>query len=135
MIHLLIQKALLMQGRSIVNISSISGIVGQDYTHPGYNASKGAVRLLTKTAAIQYAKDGIRVNSVHPGLMPPMLTSLPSEDAQRYLDQRQNMLNSIPMGRVGRQEEVANAVLFLASDDASYITGAELVVDGGYTAQ
>ena len=124
-----------MQGRSIVNISSISGIVGQDYTHPGYNASKGAVRLLTKTAAIQYAKDGIRVNSVHPGLMPPMLTSLPSEDAQRYLDQRQNMLNSIPMGRVGRQEEVANAVLFLASDDASYITGAELVVDGGYTAQ
>ncbi len=122
-------------GGSIVNISSISGIVGQDYTHPGYNASKGAVRLLTKTAAIQYAKDGIRVNSVHPGLMPPMLTSLPSGDAQRYLDQRQNMLNSIPMGRVGRQEEVANAVLFLASDDASYITGAELVVDGGYTAQ
>ena len=122
-------------GGSIVNISSISGIVGQDYTHLGYNASKGAVRLLTKTAAIQYAKEGIRVNSVHPGLMPPMLTSRPPGEAQQYLDQRQAMLNSIPMGREGLQEEVANAVLFLASDDASYITGAELVVDGGFTAQ
>ena len=130
-----IQEMQKIGGGSIVNISSVSGIVGQDYTHLGYNASKGAVRLLTKTAAVQYAKDGIRVNSVHPGLMPPMLTSRPPGDAQHYLEQRQRMLDSIPMGRVGLQEEVANAVLFLASDDASYITGAELVVDGGYTAQ
>lgn len=122
-------------GGSIVNISSVSGIVGQAFTHLGYNASKGAVRLLTKTAAVQYAQDSIRVNSVHPGLMPPMLTSRPASDAQRYQAQRQAMMDSIPMGREGRQEEVANAVLFLASDDASYITGAELVVDGGFTAQ
>ena len=122
-------------GGSIVNISSISGMVGQTFTHPGYNASKGAVRLLTKAAAVQYAKEGIRVNSVHPGLMPPMLTSRPPGDAQPYQAQRQAMLDSIPMGREGGQDEVANAVLFLASDDASYITGAELVVDGGFTAQ
>ena len=127
-------------GGSIVNISSVSGIVGQDYTHPGYNASKGAVRLLTKTAAVQYAGDGIRVNSVHPGLMPPMLASRPAQGNQHFQDRREAMLReamiaSIPMGREGRQEEVANAVLFLASDDASYITGTELVVDGGFTAQ
>ena len=122
-------------GGSIVNISSISGMVGQAFTHPGYNASKGAVRLLTKAAAVQYAKEGIRVNSVHPGFMPPMLTSRPPGDAQQYQAQQQAMLDSIPMGREGGQDEVTNAVLFLASDDASYITGAELVVDGGFTAQ
>ncbi len=116
-------------GGAIVNISSISGIVGQDYVHPGYNASKGAVRLVTKAAAVQHAKDGIRVNSVHPGMMPPMLGS-----ENRDPEQRQNSLASVPMGRPGEAEEVANAVLFLASDEASYITGAELVVDGGFTA-
>ena len=130
-----IQEMRKIGGGSIVNISSISGIVGQDYTHLGYNASKGAVRLLTKTAAVQYAQEGIRVNSVHPGLMPPMLTSRSAGEDTQYLEQRQNLLAGIPMGREGRQEEVANAVLFLASDDASYITGAELVVDGGFTAQ
>ena len=117
-------------GGAIVNISSISGIVGQDYVHPGYNASKGAVRLVTKSAAVQHAKDGIRVNSVHPGMMPPMLGS-----ENRDPEQRQNSLASVPMGRPGEAEEVANAVLFLASDEASYITGAELVVDGGFTAK
>ena len=90
-------------GGSIVNISSISGMVGQTFTHPGYNASKGAVRLLTKAAAVQYAKEGIRVNSVHPGLMPPMLTSRPPGDAEWYQTQRQAMLDSIPMGRKGGQ--------------------------------
>lgn len=117
-------------GGSIVNISSISGIVGQDFVHMGYNASKGAVRIVTKSAAVQYAKDGIRVNSVHPGLMPPMKTSKGSADP----GVRGKMIETIPMGRDGRREEVAYAVLFLASDEASYITGAELVVDGGYTA-
>ena len=116
-------------GGSIVNISSISGIVGQRQVHMGYNASKGAVRIVTKSAAVQYAQDGIRVNSVHPGLMPPMLTS-----AANTPNIRSEMLAGIPMGRTGRREEVGNAVLFLASDEASYITGAELVVDGGWTA-
>ena len=117
-------------GGSIVNISSISGMVGQEYTHMGYNASKGAVRILTKSAAVQQAKNGIRVNSVHPGVMPPMLTSRVTSEPSL----RQQMIDSVPMAREGRREEVANAVLFLASDDASYITGAELPVDGGFTA-
>ena len=117
-------------GGSIVNISSISGIVGQESVHPGYNASKGAVRLLTKATAVQHAKDGIRINSVHPGMMPPMLTSFQRGDARR-----ERLVNDVPMGREGETIEVANAVLFLASDEASYITGAELVVDGGFTAR
>jgi NAD(P)-dependent dehydrogenase (short-subunit alcohol dehydrogenase family) len=117
-------------GGSIVNISSISGFVGQDYIHMAYNASKGAVRIMTKSAAVQYAKDGIRVNSVHPGVMPPMRTSRVTANAE----QRQRMLAQVPMGREGRREEVGYAVLFLASDEASYITGTELAVDGGYLA-
>jgi NAD(P)-dependent dehydrogenase (short-subunit alcohol dehydrogenase family) len=117
-------------GGAIVNISSISGFVGQDYIHMAYNASKGAVRILTKSAAVQYAKDGIRVNSVHPGIMPPMRSSRGTADPQR----RRQMIAQVPMGREGRREEVGAAVLFLASDEASYITGTELVVDGGYLA-
>jgi NAD(P)-dependent dehydrogenase (short-subunit alcohol dehydrogenase family) len=119
-----------VRGGSIVNISSISGFVGQDYIHMAYNASKGAVRLMTKSAAVQHAKDGIRVNSVHPGVMPPMRTSRVTANAE----QRQRMLAQVPMGREGRREEVGYAVLFLASDEASYITGTEVVVDGGYLA-
>lgn len=117
-------------GGSIVNISSISGFVGQDYVHMAYNASKGAVRLMTKSAAVQVAKDGIRVNSVHPGIMPPMRTSRGTATPET----RARMLAQVPMGREGRREEVAYAVLFLASDEASYITGTELVVDGGFLA-
>ena len=117
-------------GGSIVNISSISGLVGQEYTHMGYNASKGAVRIMTKSAAVQYAKEGIRVNSVHPGIMPPMRTSIATADSEV----REQLVANVPMGREGRREEVGYAVLFLASDEASYITGTELVVDGGYTA-
>ncbi len=117
-------------GGAIVNISSISGFVGQDRIHMGYNASKGAVRLMTKSAAVQYAKDGIRVNSVHPGVMPPMRTSKASADPAW----REKTLRAVPMKREGRVEEVAYAVVFLASDEASYITGTELVVDGGYLA-
>ena len=116
-------------GGSIINISSIMGLVGSATGHPAYEASKGAVRIFTKAQAVRYGKDGIRVNSVHPGIMPPMRTSVTVDPAlQGYLDQ-------IPMGRRGRAEEVADAVLFLATDQASYITGAELVVDGGFTAQ
>lgn len=115
---------------SIVNTSSISGIVGQSFVHMGYNAAKGAVRSMTKAAAVQFAPDGIRVNSVHPGLLPPMRTSKLSADPKV----RAGMLSAIPMGREGRIDEVATANLFLASDEASYITGVELPVDGGYLA-
>lgn len=118
------------RGGAIVNISSISGFIGQEHIHMAYNASKGAVRLMTKSAAVQYAKDGIRVNSVHPGMMPPMRTAVGSADPER----RQQRLALVPMGRPGQREEVGYAVLFLASDEASYITGTELVVDGGYLA-
>lgn len=117
-------------GGSIVNISSIMGLVGSEHGHAAYHASKGAVRLFTKAMAVRHAKDGIRVNSVHPGFMPPMMNQpVYSEEEDRYV------LTATPMGRRGRQEEVAAAVLFLASDEASYVTGAELAVDGGYTAQ
>jgi len=117
-------------GGSVVNISSISGITGQHHVHVGYNASKGAVRTLTKAAAVQHGRDNIRVNSVHPRLMPPMRSSGRTADPNI----RAEMLRQVPMGRAGRVEEVAHAVLFLASDEASYITGAELWVDGGYLA-
>jgi NAD(P)-dependent dehydrogenase (short-subunit alcohol dehydrogenase family) len=117
-------------GGSIVNLSSISGVVGQTMVHMSYNASKGAVRTLTKATAVQFGKDNIRANSVHPGLMPPMRTSGATADPVV----RAKMLKAVPLGRNGEVDEVANAVLFLASDEASYITGAELYVDGGYLA-
>ena len=115
-------------GGSIINVSSISGFIGQEYVHMGYNASKGASRLMTKAAAVQFAADGIRVNSVHPGVMPSMRTS------QATSEVRKKMVSAVPLGRVGRVEEVAYANLFLASDESSYITGIELPVDGGYIA-
>jgi len=115
---------------SVINLSSISGIVGQSYIHVGYNASKGAVRLMTKAAAAQHGREGIRVNSVHPGLMPPMRTSGRTADPV----ERAKTLKGVPLGRAGEVDEVANAILFLASDESSYVTGAELVVDGGWTA-
>jgi len=117
-------------GGSIVNVSSISGIVGQDFVHMGYNGAKGAIRTMTKSAAVQFGPAGIRVNSVHPGIMPPMRTSQTSADPAI----RARVLEGVPLRRAGRIEEVAHAVLFLASDEASYITGAELVVDGGLIA-
>jgi 3(or 17)beta-hydroxysteroid dehydrogenase len=131
-----ISRMQVVGGGSIVNISSISGFVGQEVCHPGYNASKGAVRLVTKAAAVQHAKDGIRVNSVHPGLMPPMLnTAVQRGDSALENLARENLVAAVPMRREGAPEEVANAVLFLASDEASYITGTELIVDGGFTAK
>jgi len=117
-------------GGAIVNLSSISGFVGQEFVHMGYNGAKAAIRMMTKSAAVQYAKDGIRVNSVHPGVMPPMRTSVTAADPKL----REKLLESIPMRRAGRVEEAAYAILFLASDEASYITGTELVVDGGFLA-
>lgn len=120
-------------GGSIVNISSIAGLVGMTSGHPAYNASKGAVRIFTKAMAVRYGRDNIRVNSVHPGYMPPMMGNIAAETVRE--GRRAMLAEQVPLGREGRQEEVANAVLFLASDEASYITGAELVVDGGFTAR
>jgi len=117
-------------GGAIVNISSISGFAGQDRVHMAYNASKGAVRIMTQSAAVQFGPHGIRVNSVHPGILPPMRTSKASADPVW----RERSVRHIPLKREGRVEEVAYAVLFLASDEASYITGTELVVDGGFLA-
>ena len=116
---------------SIVNISSIAGLSGAwSRSHP-YNASKGAVRLFTKATAIQYAGEGIRCNSVHPGpIMTPMSSSTyadPEVAAQR--------LALVPLGRRAHPIEVAYGVLYLASDEASFVTGAELVIDGGCIAQ
>jgi len=115
---------------SVINLSSVSGIIGQGNIHVGYNASKGAVRLITKAAAAQHGRDGIRINSVHPGLMPPMRTSGRTADPAT----RAKTLKGVPLGRAGEVDEVAYAILFLASDESSYVTGAELVVDGGWTA-
>ena len=118
-------------GGSIVNISSISGLVGQRHVHAGYNASKGAVHIMTKSLAVQHAVSSIRVNSVHPG---PIQTDM-TRDSWTDPESKQRTELVVPLGRYGQPVDVANAVLFLASDEAAYITGAEIVVDGGYTAQ
>jgi len=115
-------------GGSIVNISSASGLFGSTFGHPGYHASKGGVRIFTKAMAFKHGPDGIRVNSVHPGYMPPMRSANPASISGGRL------VGYTPLRRRGETADVANAVLFLASDEASFITGAELVVDGGLTA-
>jgi NAD(P)-dependent dehydrogenase (short-subunit alcohol dehydrogenase family) len=118
-------------GGSIINISSIAGLVGSTYGSPAYIASKGAVRLFTKATAIQHAKDNIRCNSIHPGpIETPMI-----QDTLEDRDFLQERLRRIPLGRIGRVEDVAYGVLYLASDESSYVTGSELVIDGGSTAQ
>ena len=118
-------------GGSIINISSQLGLVGMGESSPQYQASKGAVRIFSKSAAIQYAHEGIRVNSVHPG---PIIT--PMTEARRSDEVvRQRMISRIPLGRYGESEDVAYAVLYLASDESSFVTGSELVIDGGWTAQ
>lgn len=118
-------------GGSIINISSQLGIVGTDNSSPQYHASKGAVRILTKAAAIQYAPDGIRVNSVHPGPVVTPMTEGRRADAETYALMR----SRIPLGRFAEPQEIANAVLYLASDESSFVTGSEVVVDGGWVAQ
>ena len=118
-------------GGSIVNISSTAGLVGNPFGGASYAATKGAVRLFTKATAIQYAKESIRCNSVHPGLLEtPMNRDMLADAAHR-----EERTQRIPLGRVGTAEDVAYGVLYLASDEASFVTGSELVIDGGATAQ
>src|SRR4029453_5779361 len=116
---------------SIINISSHPALVGTANSSRQYQASKGAVRLLTKATAIQYSREGIRANSVHPG---PIVTAM-TERRRADPAQRQLMISRIPLGRYGEPDEVAYGVLYLASDEAAYVTGSELVIDGGWTAQ
>ena len=118
-------------GGSIINISSMSGMVGQSYIQPVYNASKGAVRIFTKSAAVLYARENIRVNSVHPGPIDTPMAGARLNDAQLQREAEERS----PLGRTAHPIEVAYGVLYLASDESSFVTGAELVIDGGATAQ
>ena len=125
------------RGGSIINISSIEGLVGEP-NGAAYNYSKGGVRIFTKSAALHCAAEGypIRVNSVHPGfiltaLVEQVLVDLPEDQSQAMLER---VLGSIPMGAMGEPFDIANGCLFLASDESRYMTGSELVIDGGYTA-
>ncbi len=116
-------------GGSIINISSVAGLVGGATS--AYGASKGAVRLFTKATAIQYAREAIRANSVHPGVIITAMTESMLADEGG----RETNLARHPIGRLGVPEDVAYGVLFLASDESSFMTGSELVIDGGLTAQ
>ena len=117
-------------GGSIINMSSVAGLVG-DHNSTAYTASKGAVRLFTKSTAIQYAAEGIRSNSVHPGTIETPMTADMLAD-QSY---REDRVRRVPLGRLGQPEDVALGVLYLASDESSFVTGSELVIDGGRTAE
>jgi NAD(P)-dependent dehydrogenase (short-subunit alcohol dehydrogenase family) len=116
-------------GGSIINISSVAGLVGNPNGSPIYTTSKGAVRLFTKATAMQHARENIRCNSIHPG---PIDTAMLDETAG---GRSAAMLGRVPLGRVGTVEDIAYGVLYLASDESSFVTGSELAIDGGLTAQ
>jgi len=115
---------------SIVNVSSIFGTTGGFGASPAYHAAKGAITTLTKNAALHWATEGIRVNSIHPGFI-----DTPLLEQAKGTPMEELMISTTPMARLGRPEEVAAGIAYLASDDASYVTGSELYVDGGYTAR
>lgn len=117
-------------GGSIINISSIYGLVGS-VTSTAYHASKGAVRIFTKSTAIQYASDNIRANSVHPGFVDSPMTQAHHDHPNIH----QERVAKMPLGRMGQPEDIAAGILYLASDESSFVTGSELVIDGGMTAQ
>src|SRR5690242_15563736 len=121
--HMIAQR-----GGSVINISSIWGSAAVPGAH-AYHATKGAVGNMSKSAAISYAKDNVRVNSVHPGFIRTPLTEAQEPEINDYV------IGQTPMGRAGTPDEIANGVVFLASDEASFVTGSELVIDGGYLAQ
>ncbi len=125
-------------GGSIINMSSVEGMIGEPLV-AAYNASKGGVRIFTKSAALHCAAEGypIRVNSVHPGFIGTAMVadavgSMSAADGAAF---EARIIDSIPMGRMGEPRDIANGVLFLASDESSYMTGSELVIDGGYIAR
>lgn len=120
-------------GGSIINLSSIEGLIG-DPTLAAYNASKGGVRLFTKSSALHCARSGykIRVNSIHPGyIWTPMVKGLTAEDVAA----RQRLVDLHPVGHLGEPDDIAYGIIYLASDESKFMTGSELVIDGGYTAQ
>ena len=119
-------------GGSIINMSSQMGVVGSNTSDSAYHASKGAIRIFTKSTAVQHAKEGIRVNSVHPG---PILTPATKNRMGIGSYERETFLSNIPLGRIGTVQDVAYGVLYLASDESSFVTGSELVIDGGWIAQ
>ncbi|MGM0630189.1 MAG: SDR family NAD(P)-dependent oxidoreductase [Pseudomonadota bacterium] len=120
---------------SIINLSSIYGMIGAADLPP-YHASKGAVRLMSKNDALIYAKDKIRVNSVHPGFIWTPLVEQLGKESDEGVDAFRKQLDSLhPIGHVGESEDIAYGVLYLASDESKFVTGTELVIDGGYTAQ
>ena len=122
-------------GGSVINVSSINGIIG-NLDIPLYHATKGAVRIMSKTDAVAYAGRGVRVNSVHPGSVRTPLSEKLAQDfpggPEEYF---RGLTEAHPVGRQGEPEEIAHGVLYLASDESKFVTGAELVIDGGYTAQ
>jgi NAD(P)-dependent dehydrogenase (short-subunit alcohol dehydrogenase family) len=128
-------------GGSVVNVASVVALTGVPGGHLGYVASKGAVASLTRATAARFGRHGVRVNTVYPGLMAPMAaaSNSPRDGATEGPTSntpdanRERVLSKVALGRAGRSDEVANAIFFLASDEASYITGADLVVDGGFT--
>lgn len=117
-------------GGSIINISSIYGLVGSA-TSSAYHASKGAVRIFNKSTAIQYASENIRANSVHPGFVDSPMTRVHHDNPNIH----EERVAKMPLGRMGQPEDIAAGILYLASDESSFVTGAELVIDGGMTAQ
>ena len=117
-------------GGSIINISSTAGLAGSANSS-AYQASKGAVRIFTKSTAIEHVSAGIRANSVHPGMIDTDMINILLKDPE----ERRQRISTVPLGRIGTAMDVAYAVLYLASDESSFVTGAELVVDGGRTAQ
>ncbi|WP_404400517.1 glucose 1-dehydrogenase [Idiomarina seosinensis] len=120
---------------SIINLSSIYGMIGAADLPP-YHASKGAVRLMSKNDALLYAKDKIRVNSVHPGFIWTPLVEQLGKDSPGGVDEFRKQLDSRhPVGHVGESEDIAHGVVYLASDESKFVTGTELLIDGGYTAQ
>lgn len=120
---------------SIINMSSIYGLVGAGDIPP-YHASKGAVRLMSKNDALHYAKDNIRVNSIHPGFIwTPLVEDLGQRSADGVVAFRTHLDSLHPIGHVGEPTDIAYGVLYLASDESKFVTGSELVIDGGYTAQ
>jgi NAD(P)-dependent dehydrogenase (short-subunit alcohol dehydrogenase family) len=117
-------------GGSVINVSSIFGASGGFGTSPAYHAAKGAVRLMTKNVALRWATEGVRVNSIHPGFI-----DTPSLEQVKGTEFEQTMLDITPMGRLGQPDEIAAGIAYLASDDASFVTGSELYVDGGFIAR